>query len=478
MTADTVRGVRLVAAACPRAQAAGVEAGQKLSDARAVCPVLTVHEADPAGDEAALVRLARWCERYSPLAAADAPDGLWLDITGCAHLWGGEAALAEDLCARLARAGHRSQAAVADTPGAAWALARVMGPGVRIVQGPEVLDALPIAILRLEPRTVGELRRVGLRTVGEMARLGRGELSARFGPAPVLRLDQATGRVAEQIAWPRAPAAWEERLALAEPIQTPDDLWRALDLLTERLCVRLRAEGQGGRLFTAEFFRVDGERPAVTVATALPTREAPYLHKLLAAKLDTVDPGFGVEVVRLVADRLARLPPTQGEMAGPGGEEAGRLMTVLDRVINRSGPERVWRSAPQGSHVPERAAVRAAVMNAPAWPDEDEPEGSDPDGRPLRLMARPEPIDAMAVMPDEPPLRFTWRGASHRVRAATGPERIAREWWRVGLPDGEARPEADRVRDYYRVEDTEGARFWVFRAGMAPGRWFLHGVFG
>ena len=461
--------MRLLASVCPQAEAAGVHVGQKLADARAICPTLAVHDADPGGDAEALARLARWCERYTPLAAPDEPDGLWLDLTGCAHLWaGGEQALVEDLIVRMARAGHACRAAVAGTPGAAWALARMPGgrePVLPPGQERAGLEGLPVAALRLEARTVAALRRVGLRTVGQMAQMPRGELSSRFGALPVLRLDQALGHVAEVIAWPHPPRPWEEWQAFAEPILTAEDLQRAMALLAERLCARLRAGESGGERFTAEFARVDGERPAITVGTAMPVRDPVYLLKLLAAKLDTLDPGFGVEVVRLSADQVA---PLVGVQAGlMGGEEASRLPAIVDQVANRLGPARVWCTAPQDSHVPERAVVRTGPLTAPRWEGTLE--------RPLRLMRRPEPIEVTAPVPDDPPLQFRWRGVLHRVRAATGPERIAREWWRAAEDD---RPEPDRVRDYYRVEDSAGARFWMFRVGIGSPKWFLHGVFG
>ena len=463
--------MRVVACACPLAQAKGVAPGQRLTSARAVCPELLVHEADPAGDATALRKLAATCERYTPLAAPDEPDGLWLDITGCAHLWGSEQALARNLAARLAHRGHRSRVAVAGTPGAAWALTRTGSelclPGVDDPAClPEELARLPVAALRLDARTASDLRRVGLRTVGQVARLPRAGLSARFGPTPVLRLDQMTGRMTEPIAWPCPPVPWEERLAFAEPVLAPEDLQRVLLLLAERLCARLLAAEQGGRRFTAEFFRVDGARPALSVSTSLPVREPAYLHKLLAAKLDTVDPGFGIEVARLSTDRTAPLRAVQTEFAGDTVD--GQLAAVLDRVVNHSQPRHVWRTAPGRSHVPERASVRVPPTETPRWPAESLE-------RPFRLM-RPEPIEVLALLPDHPPAQFVWRGVRHRVRAATGPERIAREWWRGAF--GGERPETDRVRDYYRLEDAEGARFWVFRAGLSSGRWFLHGVFG
>ena len=442
-----------------------------MTDARAVCPELLVHEADRAGDAAALRKLAAWCERYTPLAAPDEPDGLWLDITGCAHLWGGEQKLAENITSRLARVGHRSRAAVAGTPGAAWALAR-MGSKPCLTESdssecvPKVLADLPVAALRLDTRVVVDLRRVGLRTVGQVARLPRAELALRFGPILVLRLDQMVGQVVEQIAWPRPLVPWEERLAFVEPVLTLEDLQLVLLRLAECLCARLLAAEQGGRRFTAEFFRVDGERPVLAISTSLPIREPAYLCKLLIAKLDKVDPGFGIEVVRLSADQVAVLSTMQTDLTG--GTAGGRLTAVLDRVINHSTPRHVWRMAPGGSHVPERAVVRVPPTDTPHW------AGTSLD-RPLRLL-RPEPIEVMALLPDHPPAQFVWRGVCRRVRATTGPERIAQEWWHA-RPDGK-RPETDRVRDYYRLEDTEGARFWVFRAGLSSGRWFLHGVFG
>ncbi len=479
VTVEATHGVRRLAVVGAEGLEAGLRPGQTLTDARAICPALVPHDADPNGDAAALAALAGWCERYTPLAAADPPDGLWLDITGCGHLFGGEERLAGALATRLARDAIpcRLRLAIAGTTGTAWALARSpLGQDfINVPPGGEraALRHLPVAGLRLDPRTVAGLRRLGLRSVGELARLPRAEITARFGALPVLRLDQALGAAEEAIAWPRPPAPFAERFSPAEPIGTPEDLGRALELLAARLCRRLAEQRQGGHRFVARFFRVDGEDQFITVATALPAREPAHLTKLLRERLEKVDPGFGVEAVALVAAETAPLGTPQGKLlAAP---EPGRaLAEIVDTLANRIGQDRIWRPAPQESHVPERA-VRPAppLAAAPSWvTDLSAP-------RPIRLLRRPEPIEATAPVPDDPPILFRWRGALHRVRAASGPERIGAEWWRRGEPKSE-RPETDLIRDYYRVEDTSGARFWVFRAGLKAQlmpRWYLHGLF-
>lgn len=483
-TVEAVRGRRRLKAVCPRAMALGLWPGQVLAQAWAIYPDLTTIDADPVADHTALEGLAGWCERFSPLAAADPPDGVWLDIAGCAHLFGGEAKLAAVLAALLARHGLDSRLAVAGTPGAAWALARTVAPGqVNVLPaGREAaaLATLPIALLRLNPHSVAELRQLGLRRIGELTRLPRADLSARFGPLPVLRLDQALGYAAEAIAWPHPPAPWTERLAFAEPIAAPEDLVRALATLTERLCARLEAARRGGLGFAATFFRLDATRPAIAIGTSLPVRDPARIARLLGEKLEQVDPGFGIEAVVLEATATVPLAPPQMILPHtmPSGTIAPdtALADTVDELANQLGPARLWRAAPQESHVPERS-VRHVPPLVPASPW---PRGSTAE-RPLRLLRRPEPIEVTAVLPDDPPLQFRWRGALHRVRAASGPERIAAEWWRRHTipPD---RPETDLVRDYYQVEDVGGSRFWMFRIGLGAGgsaaHWFLHGLFG
>jgi len=485
VTVNSEHGQRRVVAVEPGVD--GLLPGQTLAEARALYPGLIPLEADPAGDLAALQGLAAWAERYTPLAAPDVlmdrgpnlDHGLWLDITGCAHLLGGEAALLADLSARLARQDILARLALAGTAGAAWALARMPGGNERIVVPPggeeAALVLLPIAALRLAVREVAALRQVGVRTIGNLLRLPRADVTARFGAMAVLRLDQALGRAEEAIAWPRPAVPFHEVLAFAEPIGTAEDLSYALALLAERVCARLDAAGQGGLRFVARFFRVDNSVREIALALARPGRDAAYLAKLLGMKLETVDPGFGVEAVSLAAEESAVLSAVQAE-AFRIADDLDGLDAVVDRLANDLGPERVWRVAPFPSHVPERAVARVPVLQcAPGW----ESDPSCP--RPIRLLRRPEPIEVTAPVPDDPPILFRWRRRVHRVRAATGPERIAAEWWKSKKQDLTARLESDLIRDYYQVEDADGAKFWVFRAGLHGGdhtpRWFLHGLF-
>ncbi|HEX3405126.1 MAG TPA: DNA polymerase Y family protein [Acetobacteraceae bacterium] len=478
VTVETTRGVRHLVAVGVAGEAQGLRSGQTLTDARAVCPALIPVDADPVADEAALASLATWCERYTPLAAPDPPDGLWLDISGCTAVFATEAALAGDLAGRLERHGIPCRLAVAGTTGAAWALAHtgtdrsILPPG----QEGAALADLPVTSLRLDAGTVTGLRRLGLRTVQDLLRIPRAQVTPRFGALPVLRLDQALGAMEEAIDWPRPPIEWHERLVFVEPIGTPEDLARALSQLAERLCRRLGEQGKGGQRFVARFFRVDEAVPQIAVTTALPVRDAGYLGKLLHDKLDTVDPGFGIEVIALEAETVAPLQAPQAQLTDLAASDiTSSLAGVVDTLANRLGSDRVSRVAPHASHVPERAVKRVPPLpvRQPSWT-------ADPAApRPIRLLRRPEEIEVIALVPDDPPVRFRWRGVSHRVRAAAGPERIAAEWWRKR---SDKRPETDLIRDYYRVEDSDGARFWIFRAGLHAEdrmpRWYLHGLFG
>ncbi len=479
VTVETARGVRHLVAVGGDGEAQGLRCGQTLTDARAVCPALVPIEADPVADEAALVRLALWCERYTPMAAPDPPDGLWLDITGCTAVFDTEAALVRDLACRLERNAIPSHLAIAGTTGAAWALAHAGEDRSILPAGQEraALADLPVSSLRLDAGTVSGLRRLGLRTVHDLLRIPRSQITSRFGALPVLRLDQALGVMDEAIDWPRPPIAWHDRLAFVEPIGTPEDLALALSRLSERLCRRLAEQHKGGQRFVARFFRVDEAVPQIAITTALPVRDAAYLTKLLHEKLDTVDPGFGIEVIVLEAEIVAPLQAPQTQLTDLAAVDiTDRLASVIDTLTNRLGSGQVSRVAPHASHVPERSVqcVPPLPVRQPSW--EIDPAAP----RPIRLLRRPEEIEVIALVPDDPPIRFSWRGVAHRVRAAAGPERVAAEWWRSRRAD--KRPETDLIRDYYRMEDSDGARFWVFRAGLHAGdrmpRWYLHGLFG
>ncbi|ACG79676.1 Nucleotidyltransferase/DNA polymerase involved in DNA repair [Phenylobacterium zucineum HLK1] len=488
--------MRRLAAVSREARALRLYPGQKATDAAAIAPDLVTAEAEPEADAAALAALADWCVRFSPAVAADPPDGLFLDITGVDHLFGGEAGMMAELRERLLANGLPFRLAIADTPGAAWALARHGRDGTIAPPGgqADLLAPLPPAALRLLPEDAAQIERLGLRRIGQLLDIPRAPLGRRFGARTLTRLDQALGRHAEALTFRRPPTPWVDRLAFFEPISAPEDMARVTWDVCARLCARLEAEGQGARRFEVGFCRVDGKIAPVEVGLALPGRDARRIARLFAPKVEAVDPGFGIDAVLVAAYEVE---PLAGRQAGletrletrletgletglPPAPEDG-LAPLVDRLANRLGPERVWRAAPVESHVPELSVRRAAPLAAAAAPSAvPAPAPWDPEApRPARLFRRPEPLDGViALTPDDPPSQFRWRGRLHRVRRAEGPERVGEEWWKRGIEEASTA----HVRDYYRVEDQDGARFWLFRAGLyepgQPAKWWLHGLFG
>jgi protein ImuB len=452
--------------------------GQKATDAFAIAPELQTAEADPEADAAALEALVDWCVRYSPAVAPDRPDGLFLDITGVAHLFGGEAQMLADFQGRLMENGLPFRCAIADTPAAAWALAHYGEDGAIAEPGEQqqALSPLPPAALRLDEDAAAQIERLGLKRLAQVFALPRGPFAKRFGKQALMRLDQALGRCGEALTYRRPPTPYVTRLSFAEPISAPEDMARVAHDAAAKLCARLERENKGARRFELFFHRLDGASPSVTAGLALPGRDAGRIAKLLAPKIEAVDPGFGVEVVTITAAEVETLSGRQGRIEGaaqPAVEDG--LSPLIDRLVNRLGEDRVWRAAPVESHVPELSVARERPLGpageARAW----DPEAP----RPIRLFRRPEPLDdVMALTPDDPPRQFRWRGQMHRVSRAEGPERVAEEWWKRDIDE----VSVAHVRDYYRVEDVEGGRFWVFRSGLyeagKPARWWLHGVFG
>lgn len=442
----------------------------------ALVPGLVTAETEPDADIAALTALVDWSVRFSPAVAADAPDGLFLDIGGVEHLWGGEAQLVADYRARLARSGIFVRCAIADTPGAAWALAHY-GKGAEIIAPPngqaDLLAYLPPAALRLEPEAAAQMERLGLRLLFQILGMPRAPLARRFGQQTLLRIDQAMGRAREALTFRRPPHPWFARLAFFEPISALEDLQRVTHDIAAELCARLEREGQGARRFRVAFHRVDGQALPLEVGLALAARDPARIAKLFGPKLETVDPGFGIEVVTLEAEEVEPVSGRQARLDArtEAAVEEG-LAPLVDRLANRLGEDRVWKSAPVQSHVPE-LSVQAATPLSPVPPAAWNPEAP----RPVRLFRQPEPLENVtALMPDEPPMQFRWRKRLHRVARAEGPERIGEEWWRGDIDE----VHVGHVRDYYRVEDQEGARFWVYREGLpgTPARWWMHGVFG
>ena len=488
-TVTAAGGRRLLAAVNPAAASAGLAPGMPLADALSFLPGLATATAEPAADAAALTRLAEWCRRYSPWTAPDGGDGVKVEITGCAHLWGGEAALAADLARRLARQAIAHRIAIAGTLGAAWALARFAAePGRPALPAPgderDAMAPLPVEALRLGPATAAGLRRVGLRRIGDLYPMPRDALARRFGEAVAPRLDQAFGDLPEPLSPLGEAPVRRVRLSFAEPIADPVDLVRAIERLVADLAARLAREGMGARRLELAFHRVDGRIEHIRLGTARPNRDPRHLAGLFAAKLETVDPGLGVEDMIL---GLFAAEPLGAEQTGFGGSAdagSGGIAPLLDRLGARFGLDAIGRIEARASHIPERAStcvpVGSPTSALPRVRGRAGAETVSKPPRPVRLFMPPEPIEAAWVLPDDPPFRFTWRRRAHRVRRADSPERIAEEWW---TESGSAA--VDSIRDYYRVEDEAGRRFWLFRTGLPgfnaswdpPPRWFVHGIF-
>lgn len=462
----------MVTAADRAAQALGIVPGMAASQAQALVAGLEIRAADPAADRAALERLALWALRYTPVAAADPPDGLVLDTTGADHLVGGEAALLADLLERCTAAGYAARAALAPTWGLAHGLARHAARSPLIVPpeaAAKVAARLPLAALRLPPATVAALAVLGFSTAGELAARPRAPLVLRFGPELGLRLDQAFGAAPEPVVPVRDPQRVEARRAFAEPIAAAETIGKYLDRLAAQLCEALEARGLGARRVDLRIDRVDRSAQLERVGLAVPMRDPARLAKLLRERIERIEPGFGIEILTLAATAAEPLAARQHSLDAPPRPE---LAGLIDTLANRIGADRIYRARPHPSDVPERSVVRAAAL-APA-PGET---WADPWPRPARLLPHPEPIEAMALLPDHPPVAFRWRGRRRRVAKGDGPERVFGEWWAADA-------EWIAVRDYFRVEDEGGERFWIFRAGdgenPATGshRWFLHGIFG
>lgn len=477
---ETAHGPR-IDAANDAGLAAGAQPGMALADARTLCPRLKVVPSDAARDRAFLQRLALWAQRWGPWSALDPPDGLLVDVSAVAHLFGGETSLLGDVQNRLAALGFVTRAAIAPTAGAAWALAHWEREQAILAPGKDVgvaLAGLPVAALRLEPEVLLVLRRLGLKRIGDLTGIGRDALQRRFRklrtPAanPLLRLDQLLGREPEPLlpVIANPPALVQRRLL--EPIRHRELLDQVVRELAGEMVRELEMRGEGARRLELGLWRVDGEVTIRSLELAAATREATHMARLFAARLDDVDAGFGIELMRLRAAWTEPLKPGQTGFDGSAEERGTSLAVCLDRLTVRLGVEAVRRPVGFASHIPERAQR----WQPPLAPEPASQGELAFHARPLKLLDRAEKIAVLYATPDGQPRQFRWRGRVHDIARVEGPERIAPEWWRE--------KGSTRLRDYYRIEDSLGRRYWIYRAGLAgDGRgglpdWFLQGLCG
>lgn len=478
---ETVGNAVRLAALDRTAMAMGLQPGLTLADARARVPDLEVFDADPHADHDWLERLAEACARYTPTVALDPPDGLTLDIAGCVHAFEGERPLAADVEARMARRGVLARHAFGDTPEIARALARYAGapaPDER-----RAVRRLPVAALELDADATTALQRAGLKTVGDVMTRPLAALAARFGEGAVTAVRRLSGEaIAPVIARRTAPQIVVER-RFAEPVGRTEYALEVIAALAGEAAGALEQRREGGRRWEARLFRADGQVQALRVETGRPTRDVALLMRLFAERIDALadplDPGFGYDLIRLDVVLAEPLEASQLKLEGGEAREAvgGEAMHALvDQLSTRLGRGRVRRFAARNTHIPEQAELMLPAIEpalaAARWP---ELEAGEPPTRPIYLFDPPQPIDSIAAeFPDGPPARFRWRKTVHDVARAEGPERIAGEWWR-------RHDAAVPTRDYFRIEDRRGRRYWIFRHGLytetqAP-RWYLHGVF-
>jgi protein ImuB len=459
----------VITTANPLAQAQGVDAGMAVADARTIIPSLHVLDDRPGLSTQLLKGLAAWCIRYTPAVALDPPDGLILDSTGCAHLWGGEREYLTDIITRLKGLGYHVRAAMADTIGTAWAMTR-FGTDCSIIDSGEqtaALLSLPSAALRLETETAERLQKLGLRQVKDFIRMPRTALRRRFGQHFIQKLDQALGHEEELIQSVEPMATYQERLLCLEPIVTATGIEIALQRLLGTLCHRLEQEQKGLRVAIFKGFRVDGRIEKIEIGTHRASHNSSHLFKLFEIKLDSIEPALGIELFMLEAQRVEDVSPVQEKLwTNASGLDSIRLSELMDRLAGKIGADHIHRYIPDEHYWPERSIKPASSVHEKlntTWKI-DRP-------RPLQLLSRPEPIEVTAPIPDYPPMLFRYKGKLHKIMKADGPERIEQEWW---LQQGQH-------RDYYCVEDEVGCRYWLFRSGHYAAdrsyQWFIHGFF-
>jgi protein ImuB len=461
-------GRMVITAANAIAQQKGIDSGMVLADARAIIPDLEVQDDKPDLPGKLLKRLAEWCIRFTPVVAIDLPDGLIFNATGCSHLWGGDSSYVKEIVKRLNMRGYNVRAAMADTPGVAWAVARfgkepfVIPSGLHI----QALLPLPPEALRLEIEVIDRLHKLGLHRISQFIRMPRASLRRRFGQHFIQRLDMAIGQEEEFIEPVFLVEPYQERLPCLEPIVTAPGIAYALETLLKTLCIRLQQDQKGLRTAIFKCYRVDGKVEQVEIGTNRASHHVTHLFKLFETKLPTIEPALGIELFVLEAPKVEDHFPQQEKMwEGAGGLEDVRLSELIDRLSSRLGVQAIHRYVPDEHYWPERSFKLASSLYeklTTSWRKDKL--------RPLQLLRVPERIEVTAPIPDYPPMLFRYKGQLHKIVKADGPERIEQEWW---LQQGQH-------RDYYRVEDEEGKRYWLFRLGHYHDKtfqWFIHGFF-
>jgi protein ImuB len=465
--ASRQRGRMVIDAVSNGAAKKGIFTGMVLADCKAIFPELEMLETEPGRVDKLLEALAEWCILYTPFAAVDLPDGLVLDSSGCAHLWGGEAGYLKHIETKLGSYGYTVKVAIADTISTAWAVARFGNTHgiVNLGQQSNALRNLPPAALRLDATILARLKKLGMRRIGSFMDMPPSVLRRRFGPELPKRIAQALGQEIEFIIPVKPVEPYQERLSSMEPIASATGITIALQQLLETLCLRLEAEGLGLRNAVFKAYRIDGAVQHIEIGTGHPSRNTRHLFRLFEHKIATLEPALGFELFILEAPKVEPVTHEQAAMWNAASQNDMKVAELLDRVTAKIGPGAVSRFLPSEHHWPERSVKEASPLwekAAIAWRS-DLP-------RPIHLLSRPEIIEVTAVLPDYPPMLFRHKGTRYTIAKADGPERIEQEWW---LSDG-------LYRDYYVVEDENGARYWLFRSGPYDGdkpKWFLHGFF-
>lgn len=461
-------GRMIITAVNPYAHRQGIVLGMVLADARAVVPSLKYFDDITGLPEKLLSSIAKWCIRFSPIVTIDLPGGIIIDATGCTHLWNGERSYLDSIVERLKQFGYNVNAAMADTPGKAWALSH-FGDQRSIINNDEGLTSflfLPVAALRLEVETIARLNKLGLRQIRDILSMPRSVLRRRFGNHLLMRLDQALGQQ-EEIIHPVQPVEpYCERLPCLEPIVTATGIEIALKKLLELLCERLHQEGKGIRKLVFKGYRMDGNIQAIDIGTNSASSNVHHLFKLFEIKIASIEPALGIELFTLDAPKVEDVYSTQEKFWNRAcGLENPELIKLIDRISNKIGTDHIHRFLPVEHHWPERS-----VKNAVSFKEQMITQWRTDRQRPIYLLRNPEPISVTAPIPDYPPMLFRYQNKLHKVAKADGPERIEREWW---IDEGQH-------RDYYAVEDEEGNRYWLFRSGHYSDKnyqWFIHGFF-